>query len=158
MTVLRFVTLLGTVLLCVGCGKEEKAPPKDFSHMEAEWTAKEIGRLQGTWRVVAIESVGTKVPDDEVQKLNLRYVIEGSKITVRRPGRPDNVSNFSIDRQFMPIRMTIQSNPVTKACYKLEENKLQLCLLVGDSPRIEFPHNMDSRKSPPTDLLTLERE
>jgi uncharacterized protein (TIGR03067 family) len=107
--------------------------------------------------VVAIEAAGKKVPDEKVKGLKLQYVFSGEQVTVRRPDRPDQVHTIKLDAKATPKRITINQTPPAHGIYTLEGKTLRLCLMTEDKPDAGFPTELESKASPKTDLLTLER-
>jgi uncharacterized protein (TIGR03067 family) len=117
----------------------------------------ELERLKGTWQVIAIETAGKSVPPERMQTINLQYVFDGDRLTIQRPGRPDQSSTFSVDAGANPKKMMINQSPPVQAIYTVEGTRLRLCLMVDEKANAGFPTEMASRPSPKTDLLTLER-
>src|SRR5437773_1942443 len=89
----------------------------------------ESAKLQGTWRVIAITAGGNKVAEDKVKNLNLTYVFDGNKITVKRPDRPDNPGTFTLDPKKTPLRIDlfIQGQGREKGIYEISGTTLKLC-------------------------------
>jgi uncharacterized protein (TIGR03067 family) len=92
-----------------------------------------------------------------MQKIQLQYIVDGNKLTLRRPDRPDNTSTFSVDAASSPKRMIINRSPTAWAVYALEGATLRLCLMVDDDLNAGYPTALTSMASPKTDVLTLER-
>jgi uncharacterized protein (TIGR03067 family) len=134
-------------LMCCGCGSQTSSPNDP----------QELERLKGTWQVIAVEAAGRTVPPESLKVLNVQYIFDGAKITVRRPGRPDESFTFSVDSGASPKKMTIERSPPTRAIYDLDGARLRLCIMVDENPDAGFPTEMASRPSPKTDLVTLER-
>jgi uncharacterized protein (TIGR03067 family) len=141
---------------CIGCGSGKPSSTSNSSKGSAT-DPQELERLKGTWQVVAIEAAGNPVPAERVQKINLQYVFDDDKLTVRRPDRSDNQSTFSVDTTVNPKKMTFNQTPKVRAAYDLDGNKLRLCLMVDENPNAGYPMEIVSKASPKTDLLTLER-
>jgi uncharacterized protein (TIGR03067 family) len=138
-------------LTCCGCRSRTSSTSAGPSDPQ------DLKQLEGTWHVTAIEAAGKPVPPERVQAINLQYVFDGDRLTIRRPGRPDESSTFSVDSSASPKRMTINQSPPVRALYVVDGTKLRLCLMVDDKSSAGFPSEMVSRPSPKTDLLTLER-
>jgi uncharacterized protein (TIGR03067 family) len=148
--------LVIAAIVCIGCRSRSSEPSRTGPN-PVPIDPKEMSQLKGTWQVIAIEAAGNPVPVDRVQKLNLQYIFEDGKLTVRRPDRPDNTNTFEVDSTASPKRITINMSPVLRGAYAIEGNKLRLCLMVDDNPNAGYPTALFSKPSPKTDLLTLER-
>jgi uncharacterized protein (TIGR03067 family) len=140
-----------TILASFGCGSKNAFT--DTSKTDPQ----ELARLKGAWQVVGIQAGGQVVPPDRMQTLNAQYVFDGDKLTIRRFGKGDITSTFSVDSGANPKRMMINSNPPVRVIYALEGPRLQLCLMVDENRNAGFPTEFASRPSPKTDLITLER-
>lgn len=154
--------ILFALVLAAGCGKGTPTGnnPTPAQAPRGADTG-EADRLKGTWRVVAIEAVGQKVPDDRVKRIQLDYVFEGTNVTIKRPDRPAETGSLALDPSATPGQITIRKNGVPvpiKGIYVIAGNTLRLCLMVDDNPNAGFPTALQSTATPKTDLLTLERQ
>ena len=156
MRLVRFFSLVLTLFAGVGCGSRSATPDGGASAASTN-DPQELARLKGTWQVVAIEAAGRPVPADRVQKINLQYVFDGEKLTIRRPDRPEQVKSFTLDTTANPKKMTLKDSPPLRVVYAVEGNKLRLCLMVDENPNAGYPTGLTSSPAPKTDLLTLER-
>lgn len=145
-----------TALLC-GCGKGTQSASQSTPNAPVV-DQKANDELKGTWQVVAITAGGKPVPQDRVQKINLQWIFNGENLTIRRPDRPDNTSSYSLDTTTHPKKLTINDSPPVRGVYSLDGNKLQVCMMVDESPNAGFPTALLSTASPKTDLLTLNRK
>jgi uncharacterized protein (TIGR03067 family) len=93
--------------------------------------AKEMKKLEGTWKVVAAEASGTKVPDDKLK--DAVVIIKGDKLTLGDKGdkgAKDLV--FKIDPSKKPKQIDL-TDPKDKdktalGIYSLEGDELKLCI------------------------------
>ena len=141
----KHLALLLLAALLSGCGSRTTSSP-----------SQELEQLKGTWQVVALEAGGNPVPAERVRQLNLQWVFDGDRVTIRRPDRPENASTFSVDAAANPKKMII-GNPPARAIYAVDGNKLQICLVVDENANAGHPTAFASQASPKTDLITLER-
>jgi len=144
---LVYLTPFLLAVMCCGCGS-----PTSFAS-----DPQELERLKGTWQVIAIEAAGKPLPPDRVQVANVQYVFDGDRITIKRPGRPDIVSTFSVDAASNPKRMIVSQTAPARGIYAIEGTKLRLCIGVDEKPSTAFPADFVSRASPKIDLITMER-
>jgi uncharacterized protein (TIGR03067 family) len=149
MRLLYITSFVFAAFLCCGCGSQNS-----FSGSK---DPQELEQLKGTWRVAAIEKAGQPMPPQNVQALNIHYIFEGDKFTIRRFAKPDIVSTISVDAGANPKKMLIHSSPPVRAIYGVEGTRLRFCLMVDENPNAGFPSDFVSRASPKVDLVTLER-
>jgi uncharacterized protein (TIGR03067 family) len=149
--------VMALALLGAGCAPTASTSSITTGSVKVIADPLEYDRLKGTWHVVAIEAAGKPVRNERVQELDLRYIFEGSELTIRGSNRPDKASSFVVDSQTSPKQMTINQRPVVRAVYSLEDKRLRLCVMVDENPNAGFPTELVSRASPKTDVLTLER-
>jgi len=155
--------LILAVVLCSSCGPaastlSDGGAGKTTGGSPAPADKAEFDALKGTWQVIAIVASGKPVAADRVKQIGLQYIFDADKVTIHRPDRADQTSTFTVDGAASPKKMTVNQAPAIRAVYALEGNKLQLCLMVDDSPNAGYPTELASKASPKTDLLTLERQ
>ncbi len=67
-----------------------------------EAVKKDLAKLQGTWRVVAVEENGEQVPEDKIRESNVTVTIEGDKHTLRLPGKTLGPVTITLDPTAKP--------------------------------------------------------
>ena len=75
----------------------------------AERPSTDKDRLQGTWRVVAIEVGGKPWPEEEINKANATLHIIGNTFTLKRQGRVELVRTFHIGPTIEPEDVALNS-------------------------------------------------
>ena len=160
---IRYALVLSLLAFALGCGQQKPqtdtpANPKAPDRPRIPTTDEEAASMSGVWRVVGIEAAGEKVPDDRVKKLDLTYVFDSGKVTVRRPDRPDNPGTYNVDPSRAPKRIDLflSGQGITRGVYKMNGNTMRLCLVTDDNYKT-YPAVVESTASPKTDVLTLER-
>jgi uncharacterized protein (TIGR03067 family) len=151
------------LLLCVGllgCGGSGDTNPKAVRPTGAPpglAADAEAAALKGTWRVVAITAKGEKVPDVTVKGLNLYYVFDAGKLTIKRQGQPDRDGSFTLDPTKSPRRidLVVPGEGRDKSIYELTGTTLRLCI---DRDRTDYPTAFESKAMPRIDLLLLEKQ
>jgi uncharacterized protein (TIGR03067 family) len=146
-----------------GCGGKSKpteldGPPQAGQQTAGKPDSEDLNRLKGIWRVVSIEAAGQKVPDDRVLGLQLDWVFDGDRMTVKRPNKPDQPGTLTLEGT-NPKRLTITKTgtPPMRALYAFEGAKLKVCVMLDENPNAGFPSGLVSAAAPKTDLLILER-
>jgi uncharacterized protein (TIGR03067 family) len=152
-----FPALLAVTLLAgFGCGTSDTG-----SAGQGKGSPAREGRLEGTWRVVALESQGKPVPDARVKGMDLRWTFAGDTILTTRKGQPPRSGRFQADLTQKPPRLDLftDQGPSAKAIYELAGDTLRVCTVVGDNPQGLYPTEFASRAAGPRiDLLTLRRQ
>lgn len=105
--------------------------------------AEESKRLQGEWQAIKAQAKGEKLTKDDAEVKNMRFVIEGDKMTLRHADGSGGkrTKTFKLDPTKTPKELDITShdgseNGETAACiYKLENDRLTICM-----PRFQRPH------------------
>jgi uncharacterized protein (TIGR03067 family) len=148
-------------ILVFGCGGSSDSNPKlvrSAPTATGPSAEDESAKLQGTWKVVSITAGGNKVADDKVKGLNLTYVFEGNKVTVKRPDRADNPGTFMLDPKKTPphLDLFLPGNGRQKCIYEMTGTTLRLCVDLDRSP--DYPTVFESKAKPATDLLVLEKQ
>jgi uncharacterized protein (TIGR03067 family) len=145
-----------TLLAGFGCGTTDTGtagPGKVSPAREA--------RLEGTWRVVALESQGKPVPEARVKGVDLRWTFAGDTLRTTRKGQPPRSGRFQADPSQKPPRLDLftDQGPSAKAIYEFSGETLRVCTVVGDNPEGLYPTEFASRAAGPRiDLLTLRRQ
>jgi uncharacterized protein (TIGR03067 family) len=150
----RTVTLVSAALMTVtavaGCGKKEAANntrERESFAAAAQDVPKEDGaKLQGTWKVVALEAGGSKAPEDAVKEL--RVLIAGDRISFS--GTPEDLLAYQLDPAARPRTMDICDGDTPdsfekecgKAIYEMEGDTLKLCF--SQATDVDRPKNFNT--------------
>jgi len=89
----------------------------------------ELGKLQGTWQLVSVETVGKAAPEDLIK--TIRVVIAGSKHTVHVGDQvPAKDIPFTIDPSKKPKQTTdkLPDGTEIKGIYELDGDTLKSCV------------------------------
>lgn len=138
----------------------------DDSKQQAVQKARE--ELQGTWKVVSVQSRGKRVPDQQLR--NVRFTFQGDKLFIGEPkGRSseqpykidpskdpktfDQVQTYNMQAPGRKKGRTIQHRVTIPGIYTLEGDKLKIC---ASSPGEKRPSDFEARKD--RTLIVLERE
>lgn len=111
-----------------------------------EDAAKEMKKLEGTWKVVSAEAGGAKIPDDKLKDAFI--VIKGDKLTMVDKGKDkDNKElTLKIDPSKKPKLLDL-TDPKEKdgkpvpAIYALDGNELKICI-----PLVEMGKKADAKR------------
>jgi uncharacterized protein (TIGR03067 family) len=115
-------------------------------------------RLEGTWKVIAVEAEGTPIPAREFRDLQLTF--KDGKFTARRGDEEPQVGAYTINPGKNPREMDIDrtdgpaKGQKQVAVYSLAGNILKICSCEADNPR---PKGFDTRDKPGHTLMTLRR-
>ncbi len=116
----------------------------------------DYGKIQGTWKVVAVENDGVKAPSEPLKRWTIVFKT-GNKVFVNKGGVPEE-GTFTLDPSKSPkeIDLTLErpgGDDTVKAVYTLEGDELKICgPSAKDRPR---PKEISSKKA---QLTTLKRE
>ena len=126
---------------------------------ESELVRKDRAALQGTWKVIASEQDGEKVPADDIKDLFL--IFKGDVILIREAGKSEEKFSFSLDPAKKPkeIDLTIKFGPakgrVDRAIYSIEGDTLRICIQSAkDTPR---PREFSTRANSKLWLVVMQR-
>jgi uncharacterized protein (TIGR03067 family) len=107
-----------------------------------EEVAKELEKLEGKWRFVAIVSEGKDIPEDVVKAA--RLTISGKRFTLRmNTDTQTGIINLNPSAYPKTIEVTYNSGPErgkkALGIYELEYNKLKVCMgIVGATRPTKF--------------------
>lgn len=90
----------------------------------------EQARLQGKWRIIAIEAKGELITGEDAKKEQISCSIDGDKLTFIQ-GKHQSEHTLSVDPKSKPARLDIiypEGKGTNHAIYKLETNKLTICV------------------------------
>jgi uncharacterized protein (TIGR03067 family) len=96
-------------------------------------------KLQGTWRVAAIEEQGQKLPAEKVAKLELTLTIQGDKYNEKVKGETVEEGTIKMQADKNPRQMDIliatgkDKGKTQLAIYKLEGDTLTVAIAPADS-------------------------
>lgn len=113
-----------------------------------EDVAKEMKKLEGKWKVVAVEARGMKVPEDKLK--GAAVIIKGDKITMADPGKAAKELVFKIDPTKKPKHIDLtdpKEKDTAPAIYSLDGDELKICvpLAMKDAKR---PETFDTKDKP----------
>lgn len=113
-----------------------------------EDVAKEMKKLEGKWKVVAVEARGMKVPEDKLK--DAAVIIKGDKITMADPGKGSKDLVFKIDPTKKPKHIDLtdpKEKDTAPAIYSLEGDELRICvpLAMKDAKR---PESFETKDKP----------
>ena len=124
-----------------------------------ELIRKDRAALQGTWKVIASEDNGEKVPAGELKDLFLLF--KGDAIAIREAGKAEERFSFLLDPTKKPkqIDLTIKVGPkkgqTDRAIYQFDGDYLRICIQSDkDTPR---PTEFTSRVGSNVWLVVLQK-
>jgi uncharacterized protein (TIGR03067 family) len=132
----------------------------------------ELSRLDGTWRLVGGEEVGTVLTREEAWKEEEEFIFKGDTLTIRTRGKVVVELKVAIDPSKNPNEMDFvfpQGNNVGKKClgiYSLSGDQLKICLETklrpsrgGPRPNVfSTQKKQEAGKHPGLLLLIFERQ
>jgi uncharacterized protein (TIGR03067 family) len=95
-------------------------------------TRQETKQLQGTWRVIMLETHGRQFPEERLRQLNYQLVIRSQDFIMMVRGRARTM-RFKIDPKARPKTMDLVAvdGPIqgrtTQAIYLLDGDTLKIC-------------------------------
>src|SRR5262245_38375694 len=120
---------------------------------------KDTKALQGTWKVIASQQDGDRVPPDDLKGLFL--IFKANAILIREGGKTDEKFAFALDPAKKPKEMdlTIKFGPnkekIDRAIYEFDGERLRICIQSNkDSPR---PREFVSTPGSKLWLVTLQK-
>ena len=147
----RTVTLVSvalmTVTAMVGCGKKEGANNTREKESVAAAAAqedvpkKDVAKLQGTWKVVALEGGGRKAPEGSFKEM--RFLIEGDRFSLS--GKPKGLRPYRLDPAAKPRAIDIPGDvekEFSKAIYEVQGDTLKLCF--SQSTKVDRPKDFNT--------------
>jgi uncharacterized protein (TIGR03067 family) len=132
---------------------------------------KALGELEGRWKVVAAEEVGTVINEAAAASGKQFFVIKGDTLAIERNGKLKGVFKLSVPSgqgQSLDLKHTTGQfkDTTCHAIYKLEDGKLTICTAsklrsdnVKDRPTVFSTKKQDAAEARPGKLLfVLKRE
>lgn len=126
---------------------------------DTEAIKKDKASLQGTWKVIASQQDGERVPPDDLKDLFL--IFKNDAILIREGGKTEEKFSFSIDPAKKPREMdlTINFGPnkgkVDRAIYEFDGDRVRICIQSNkDAAR---PREFASAPGSKLWLVTLQR-
>ncbi len=120
---------------------------------------KDKAALQGTWKVIASEQDGEKVPADDIKDLFL--IFKADAISIREGGKTEEKFTFTLDptKKTKEIDLTIRFGPnkgkVDRAIYQIDGDTVRICIQSNkDSPR---PRSFSTQANSKLWLVVLQR-
>jgi uncharacterized protein (TIGR03067 family) len=122
--------------------------------LAADDAKQDLGRMQGTWVVVAAESNGKQAPADDLKKSDLRLTIKGNRFAYQAGNNTLLEGTLSIDPGKKPKTLDAKGTSpdgkvtATVGIYRFDGDKLQVCFVPAGHPRPkEFKAAPDSGAS-----------
>lgn len=121
---------------------------------------KEMAKLEGSWKVVALEKSGKPAPD-EVLKEAPRITFKGDRINLKFSGKDkEQESTYKLDPSKKPKEIDIvekrgDRNEPSKSIYLLDGDDLKICMA---RPGLERPTEFATKEGAQHSMLTLKRE
>jgi len=116
--------------------------------------------LQGSWRVVSLESRGRQFPEVRIRQLDYKLVIQGNTFTFMLRGR-QTVTHFKLDPTSKPKAIDLvgadgpQKGRVRLGVYQLDGDTLKICqAFPGANRPTAFTTQGDTRQN----IMVLKRE
>ena len=141
---LCMVIVLALVSLAAAAANAQDATVKD-----------EMKKLQGTWKVVALEGAGEKATEEYLKKKEMQLLVKEDRLS------------FSGTQGLQPYRLDPAAKPkaidflgdaakvINKGIYELDADTLKLCF--SQQPTLEHPKDFNT-KGTKYFLFTLKRE
>jgi RNA polymerase sigma factor (sigma-70 family) len=158
MLINRLRRTIGVVLLlvlsCVGLGQSSNPPNASGQSQPAKKQAKavtELDRLQGPWKLVAVQENGKHVPKVDP----VTWFIFGNKIAVKQKDRED-LDSFRLDVKQNPKAIDIfnaDGKLIGLGIYRWDGDKLQIC---GDQD--QRPQRFSTQEGDNALVLTFQRD
>ena len=101
----------------------------------------ELAKLQGTWRIVAIEENGKSAPEEAVRSLKGTVIVEGDKHTLKYGERSQGTVTVAVNPEADPKHydMTIPEGPqkgtIQRGIYELKDGTWKYCQDKGGKGR-----------------------
>lgn len=94
----------------------------------------EARRLEGAWKVVALESDGRKAPASALEAMkDARWIFKGSEVSFQEPNAPGK-SSFKVDPGKSPKEIDLigldgaEKGKTMQGIYRLVDGELTICL------------------------------
>jgi uncharacterized protein (TIGR03067 family) len=123
----------------------------------------ELAKLQGTWRLVAMEANGEKAPDEQVK--NVVRKITGDKYEVTRDGKPAGKGTMAVDPTKSPKTVDAEATVPTpdggtrtiniSGIYEFDGDTMKTCLA---DPGKERPTEFSTKEGSGHRLFVWKKE
>ena len=126
---LCFLLTMPAILAVAAAAAQEDVPKKD------------VAKLQGIWKVVALEGGGKEAPEGSFKEK--RFLIEGDKISLS--GKPKERRVYRRDAAAKPRAIDIPGSvekQFSKAIYEVEGDTLKLCF--SQSTKLDRPKDFNT--------------
>ena len=119
-----------------------------------EANKKALAALKGTWKVESAVREGEARPAADLEKVKLK--VDGESFTINEDGR-DMPAKIKVDSTKKPaeIDLTPDKQETAKGIYKLEGDKLTICL---SKPGTDRPKDFKSEAGSGTFLVVFKKE
>jgi uncharacterized protein (TIGR03067 family) len=123
-----------------------------------EASAEDLKKLQGEWKVAAVEVGGEKAPTDMISKLGLK--VRGSEFEVLNMG-VKTTGSFLLDSSKSPPRIEIHpetgpsAGKVWPGIYSADHGAVKICYSQFDS---QWPSRLDTGSNPSLVLITYNKK
>ena len=123
------LVMTGLLIGVGGCGSAEDA------HEEA--VQKDKASLVGTWKVIACESDGEKVPEEILRGEVVRWIVTADTITIKVESEFKEEDRYTLNPTKKPttIDLTDKNGKRILGIYAVEGDSLKVCWLEGKTGR-----------------------
>jgi uncharacterized protein (TIGR03067 family) len=124
----------------------------------------EVDRLQGHWKVVALESEGRKATEAELEAMkDGGWTFEGDEVVFQAPRTPPVKSSFTIDPGTSPRSFDLvaldgpEKGKRMLGIYTWEDDRLTICLRTPGPDERQRPSSFEMKDAKGLALIVFER-